>query len=408
MRAALLVPGGRQQRPRPAGRARARTSTRRSRATSSTAARFENFLAEQVVEGGHRPLRRPPRPGRRVRRRRARGHLDDREATTTLTIKARWVVDASGRAFILKKKLDLLEDNGHVVNASWFRLAGGLDLEDWADPDDEEFFDRMEERGLRMLSTNHICGEGYWVWLIPLSSGSISIGIVADPRFHPVGGDEHARRRARVDQGARAAARRVARRPPRPGRGLPQGRGLLVRQQAVVRRRPSAGAWSARRGRSSTPSTRRARTTSRCRTRSRTDLITRELDGEDVAERAEAHNDLYLNFFRVHLTFYEGQYEFWHNPLVMNVKIGGNNILYWGVARAAVLPPQVHRRRVHGRRAPGPRADLGRSPGRSRRCTASGTRSSPRSGRARWSPPPRSRRCSSGTWTWSAASTTRR
>jgi hypothetical protein len=61
-----------------------------------------------------------------------------------------------------------------------------------------------------------------------------------------------------------------------------------------------------------------------------TDLITRELDGEDVSERAEAHNDLFLNLYRVHLTFYEGQYEFWHNPLVMNVKIGGNNILYWG------------------------------------------------------------------------------
>ena len=33
------------------------------------------------------------------------------------TIKARWVVDAGGRAFILKKKLGLLEDNGHDVNA---------------------------------------------------------------------------------------------------------------------------------------------------------------------------------------------------------------------------------------------------------------------------------------------------
>src|SRR5207237_864777 len=31
----------------------------------------------------------------------------------------------------------------------------------------------------------HLCGKGYWVWLIPLSSGPISIGIVADPRFHP-------------------------------------------------------------------------------------------------------------------------------------------------------------------------------------------------------------------------------
>ena len=27
-------------------------------------------------------------------------------------------------------------------------------------------------------------GEGYWVWLIPLASGSTSVGIVADPRIH--------------------------------------------------------------------------------------------------------------------------------------------------------------------------------------------------------------------------------
>jgi hypothetical protein len=36
------------------------------------------------------------------------------------------------------------------------------------------------------LSTNHLVGEGYWVWLIPLSSGSHSVGIVADPRYHPL------------------------------------------------------------------------------------------------------------------------------------------------------------------------------------------------------------------------------
>jgi hypothetical protein len=28
-------------------------------------------------------------------------------------------------------------------------------------------------------------GEGYWVWIIPLVSGHTSIGIVADPRYHP-------------------------------------------------------------------------------------------------------------------------------------------------------------------------------------------------------------------------------
>ena len=88
--------------------------------------------------------------------------------------------------WILKKKLGLLEDNGHMVNSAWFRLAGGLDIEDWVDPDDEEFFARMSERGLRKFSTNHLCGTGYWVWMIPLSSGPISIGIVAESTIHPM------------------------------------------------------------------------------------------------------------------------------------------------------------------------------------------------------------------------------
>jgi hypothetical protein len=61
-----------------------------------------------------------------------------------------------------------------------------------------------------------------------------------------------------------------------------------------------------------------------------TDLVTRSLDGEDVVERAAAHNDWFLNAYRVHLTEYEGQYVFWDNPMVMNVKISANNIYYWG------------------------------------------------------------------------------
>ena len=39
--------------------------------------------------------------------------------------------------------------------------------------------------GERWLSTNHLMGRGYWVWLIPLGSGSTSIGIVADDDLHP-------------------------------------------------------------------------------------------------------------------------------------------------------------------------------------------------------------------------------
>ena len=87
-----------------------------------------------------------------------------------------------------------------MVNSVWFRLAGGLDIEEWADPEDDECFARMSARGAAQLSTNHLCGTGYWVWMIPLSSGPISIGIVADPRFHPLT-DQHAGHGDRVVRG---------------------------------------------------------------------------------------------------------------------------------------------------------------------------------------------------------------
>ena len=145
--------------------------------------RFENFLGERCLEAGVDLFGD-------CRIQDVELGSDRHEVRFTLggeerAVGARWLVDAAGRAFILKKKLDLLEDNGHMVNSSWFRLAGGLNIEDWVDPDDEDWFGRMTERGLRRNSTNHLCGQGYWVWLIPLSSGPISIGIVADPRFHP-------------------------------------------------------------------------------------------------------------------------------------------------------------------------------------------------------------------------------
>jgi flavin-dependent dehydrogenase len=110
---------------------------------------------------------------------------DDEVATVT----ARWIVDASGRANILRRKLDLGTDTGHHINAAWIRLAGGLNYEDWA-ADNDEWLDRMPERGLRQFSTTHLIAQGYWLWLIPLASGPISIGVCADPRYHPWEGIE--------------------------------------------------------------------------------------------------------------------------------------------------------------------------------------------------------------------------
>jgi flavin-dependent dehydrogenase len=100
------------------------------------------------------------------------------------TTTARWVVDASGRSSLIKRKLGLAADSGHHINSAWFRLAGGLDLEQWG-ASDSEWMGVMSKPGIRQYSTNHLMGEGYWVWLIPLATGPISIGVCADPRFHP-------------------------------------------------------------------------------------------------------------------------------------------------------------------------------------------------------------------------------
>jgi flavin-dependent dehydrogenase len=244
-------------------------------------------------------------------------------------VRARWVVDAAGRAFILKRKLDLLEDNGHVVNSAWFRLDGGLDIEDWADPDDEEFFGRMSERGLRKFSTNHLCGQGYWVWMIPLSSGPISIGIVADPRFHPY--EEMKTLDGALDW--------IRRHEPQLAESL-DGRLDQVEDFLKVsdfsygckQCFSGEGRWSlvGEAGAFLDPFYSPGSDFIAISNTLSTDLITRYLDGEDVAERARAHDDLYLSTYKVNLTQYEGQYEFWHNAMVMTVKICANNILYWG------------------------------------------------------------------------------
>jgi flavin-dependent dehydrogenase len=100
------------------------------------------------------------------------------------SIQTRWVVDASGRAAILKRQLKLAEEIPHHINAAWFRIGKEIRVDEWCD--DHDWRARAGKVARRWLSTNHMLGRGYWVWIIPLSSGSTSIGIVADPRFHPI------------------------------------------------------------------------------------------------------------------------------------------------------------------------------------------------------------------------------
>ena len=94
-----------------------------------------------------------------------------------------WVVDATGRASLLKQSMKLQESSGHEMNSAWFRLDTELNVENWST--NPKWHQRCN--GIpRQLSTNHLLGPGYWVWIIPLVGKRVSIGLVADPRSVPL------------------------------------------------------------------------------------------------------------------------------------------------------------------------------------------------------------------------------
>jgi flavin-dependent dehydrogenase len=145
--------------------------------------RFENFLGQQARALGVDFI-----DGASVRGVDLAGGQDDhavryQRGSEAAQLSARWVVDASGRAGLLKRKLGLAQANEHNANAVWWRVDGLVDPNDWSD--DPAWLARCTPPE-RWRSTNHMCGPGYWFWLIPLSSGAHSLGIVCDADIHPL------------------------------------------------------------------------------------------------------------------------------------------------------------------------------------------------------------------------------
>ncbi len=98
-------------------------------------------------------------------------------------ITANWVVDATGRGAVLKRKFGLKESSEHPASSAWLRVGFTMDLETWSDSPD---WQQRVIKGLRKMGTCHLMGKGYWVWIIVLPSNATSIGIVADPAIHPL------------------------------------------------------------------------------------------------------------------------------------------------------------------------------------------------------------------------------
>jgi flavin-dependent dehydrogenase len=243
------------------------------------------------------------------------------------TASARWAVGATGRAAFLKRKLGLAQDVEHTINAAWLRLSGGLKLDDWSD--DPAWQGRMQQQQVRWLYTNHLMGQGYWVWLIPLGSGSISIGIVADPRFHPF--DRINTLEAALDwlDEHEPVVGEAVRSRPDDVEDFLRIENYAYRVERVYS--PERWCLTGDAGAFTDPFYSPGSDFIGLGNTCITELVTRDLGGEAIDERVERYNAQYLEQFDRQLDFYTDLYEVWGNPQVMCAKVCWDLLVYWGL-----------------------------------------------------------------------------
>jgi flavin-dependent dehydrogenase len=284
---------------------------------------FENALFDRALERGADAFR-----GWRVED--VEIGADEHKVTlshegTTRTAAARWVVDATGRFTLLRRKLELGTDTDHHINAAWFRLKGGMNFEDWTD--DEEWLARTWKPDVRSYATTHLCGEGYWVWLIRLATGPISIGVVSDPRFHPF---DQLNEYDKMFEWFRKHEPQLAQQ-------LENRRGevqdfLVVEdfsygssQVFSMDRWFLAGEAAGFIDPLYSPGSDFIAYTNTFGG----DLLCRDLDGEDIEERMDFFNFFFFQLFDPTVTVYRDQYQMFGNPQVMMAKLLYDNLAYF-------------------------------------------------------------------------------
>lgn len=97
----------------------------------------------------------------------------------TVSIKAKHLVDAAGRRFLIGKKTDNLTFNpdelyGVNTGAAWLRVKN-IDRSII-----DESYNPQNSAASRYYSTNHWFGHGHWLWMLPIDTNEneLSIGLV--------------------------------------------------------------------------------------------------------------------------------------------------------------------------------------------------------------------------------------
>lgn len=243
------------------------------------------------------------------------------------SVKARWVIDASGRRAFLKRQLGLQHASEHVANAAWFRFEGRIKIDDWSD--DQAWAEGHHDKTARWYSTNHLMGQGYWVWLIPLSSGSTSIGIVAAEEFHSLSEFNS------IDK----AISWLEKHEPQCADAIKQHRDSLQDFRAIknysteCKQVFSAQRWgiTGEAGFFHDPFYSPGSDFIAFSNTFLTDLVSRDLSWRPFRSRTYAYDKIFKRFYYGTLTAYENQYQMFGNPVVMPTKILWDYLIYWSI-----------------------------------------------------------------------------
>ncbi|MEN1972747.1 tryptophan 7-halogenase [Luteimonas sp. MJ204] len=260
------------------------------------------------------------------------------------SLAARWVVDASGRAGLLKRQLGLAEANGHDANAAWWRVDGILDPNDWSD--DEAWRTRCTPPD-RWRSTNHMCGTGYWFWMIPLASGAHSLGIVCDAAMHPLEGmnsHDKATEWLRRHQPRVAAALE--------GHAVKDFRFLRGFSHGCSRLYGERWALTGEAGLFLDPFYSPGSDFIAIANTQIADLIARDRAGGPFAPYASMYERLFFSFYENTMTLYQGQYALFGDEQVLPVKVIWDYTFYWALLAPAFFTGRITDIGMFGRLQP--------------------------------------------------------
>jgi flavin-dependent dehydrogenase len=289
--------------------------------------RFENYLSALCVKRGIEVRDAAKVADLRVSENDERHMVSFTREGNEYSMSCRWLIDAAGRAKLLRKQLGLEKESMHKASSAWFRLGVELDVNKWSDKG--EWLDYNSGETSRWYSTNHLMGRGYWVWVIPLASGSTSVGIVAEEGEHPLSEFNTLEKALNwLESHEPQCARKI-----REVQDSVQDFRALKHYSHDCSRVFSSNRWclTGEAGVFLDPFYSPGSDFIALSNTFVTELVKKDMAGESLAHSVAFFNDIYLSFYRNTAVIFQGQYEIFGNHDVMPLKIVWDFATYWAL-----------------------------------------------------------------------------